>query len=190
MKITRAIAGSEYLVALMLVLLIIAFRTFLHIAPNIEIVTAAAITTGCLFKNKYLAFAVPMVSLLVTDLLLGNTLIFIFTWSGFLFPVFAGIIQRRLRLQDALYAEVAGTVSTLFFFFWTNLGVVLTTHMYSKDLNGLLNSYFNAIPFLKNQLLGNLIFVPLIFLGAGLLLKAQAQIRISDKELIPLSGHN
>jgi len=62
--------------------------------------------------------------------------------------------------------------------------------MYSKDLNGLLNSYFNAIPFLKNQLLGNLIFVPLIFLGAGLLLKAQAQIRISDKELIPLSGHN
>ena len=108
--------------------------------------------------------------MLSTDLILGNTSIFIFTWTGFLIPALAiGKIfyDRKLPLpRKALLGTAAGVGSNLFFYFWTNFGVWATDSwdMYSNNLSGLVNSYINGLPFLKLQLTSTLYFVPLGFL--------------------------
>lgn len=149
----------------MAVLVVYLTRTSLRIAYNFEFITALSISAGLFFKNKKFAILVPLVSLFISDLIIGNTNIYIFTWSGFLMSAIVGIFLDRILKSENNFSLViggigSGVVSTIIFFLWTNLGVVLQTTMYSKDLAGLTRSYINAIPFLQNQLIGNVILVP------------------------------
>jgi hypothetical protein len=109
----------------------------------------------------------------LSDIFIGNTKIFIFTWSGFILPVFCGFLISKFiqKSTDKKYlkllgvSELAGISSSLIFYIWTNFGHWLTTTMYTKDINGLIECYINAIPFLKPQLAGNLIIVPIFVLA-------------------------
>lgn len=147
------------------IVLIVLTRTVIHIAPNVEFVTAASIAAGYFFYNKKLAYLVPLIGLVLTDMMIGNTMILLFTWSAYLIAPLAGQILRKSRFKklDQTSGLFTGIGFTLFFFLWTNLGVVLTTNMYTKDLPGLLFSYYSALPFLIPQLIGNVIFVPILF---------------------------
>jgi hypothetical protein len=148
-------------------------RTVFHLGPNVEFVTAIAISSGLLMKNKMLAFAVPVVVMFISDLFIGNSNIFIFTWSGFIFPVVLGFMISKIlkKTAEKKYLKLtslsclSGISSGLIFFLWTNFGHWLTTNMYTKDLTGLIDCYINAIPFLKPQLAGNLIIVPLFVMA-------------------------
>ncbi len=167
---------TEVQTAIVLLVVIILTRTLLHVAPNVEFVTGAGISAGLLFKNKRLAFAVIAAGMIITDLVIGNSIIFVFTWSGFLLAPLLGLLTAKKAGNGtapvlALNGTAAGVISTLLFFLWTNLGVVLTTNMYSRDLSGLLQSYLNALPFLKNQLGANLLLVPLLILAVNYTLK-------------------
>ncbi len=154
------------------------FRTVLHIAPNIEFVTAFAALSGYLFIKDSKAYIYPVILMFVTDLLIGNSIIFIFTWTGFLLPVLLSkkLLNKNHFFKNSTFDKLFGSVligfgSTIFFFLWTNLGVVITTSMYTKDIFGLGLSYFNALPFLKMQLIGNLLFVPAFIFAGSFLLK-------------------
>ncbi len=147
-------------------------RTVAHLGENIEFVTALGLSATLIIKDKKLAFLVPLFIMFFSDLIIGSTLIFLFTWTGFLFvPVFGNIIQN-LKLSKNTFinlifnSEIGGIFSTVTFFLWTNFGVVLTTTMYTKNFAGLLDSYINGLPFLYNQLVGNLIIVPIVVLSA------------------------
>ena len=102
-------------------------------------------------------------------MIIGNSIIFLFTWSGFIFGNILGILLSKVNFDK--YKElklvttscILGIISTLVFFFWTNFGVVVTTTSYTKDFAGLMQSYVNALAFLRPQLSSNLILVPLIF---------------------------
>jgi hypothetical protein len=153
-------------------------RTIFHLGPNVEFITAISIVAGLIIKNKKIAFIIPVLIMFLSDLVIGNTKIFIFTWSGFVIPVLLGafiagklkIWQGKKIMKLAVFSEVAAVSSSLFFFIWTNFGHWLITNMYTKDLNGLISSYINAIPFLKPQLAGNLIIVPIFVLTAYFIL--------------------
>lgn len=145
-------------------------RTILHLGPNVEFITAISISSAICLNNKKLALIVPISIMFLSDLIIGNSNIFIFTWSGFLFPVILGFVLSKLIKKQtdnkililALFSELAGVTSSMFFFVWTNFGHWLTTNMYTKDIGGLISCYINAIPFLKPQLAGNLIIVPIL----------------------------
>jgi len=145
-------------------------RTIFHLGPNVEFITAISISSAIIIKNKKIALTIPITIMFLTDLIIGNSNIFIFTWSGFLFPVLIGfILSKYLKkitgnklLKLTLFSELAGVSSSIFFFVWTNFGHWLTTNMYTKDIGGLISCYINAIPFLKPQLAGNLIIVPIL----------------------------
>jgi len=167
-----------------LTILAILLRTTFKIAPNIELVTSLALLAGYLLPSTKIAFVFPMIAMFTSDIILGNNQIFLFTWSGFLLPVLLGqkLLHRidlsKLRILNQILLGASGSViSVLFFYLWTNFGVVLTSGMYELSLNGLMLSYINALPFLKLQLAGNLIIAPLVFLSKDLIfsriLKAQ-----------------
>jgi len=147
-------------------------RTVFHLGPNVEFVSAISISSGILLKNKKLAFAIPVIIMFISDMIIGNTNIFLFTWTGFAIPVVIGFFLSKFIKKDNEHkltkliglSGLAGITSSITFFIWTNFGHWITTNMYTKDLNGLIACYINAIPFLKPQLAGNLIIVPIFVL--------------------------
>lgn len=153
---------------LLITLFLTAFleRVAFDLGPNVELVTMAMILSSFYIGRKesfWLVFAI----MLLTDLVIGNTNIFLFTWTGFLIPAifsYSLITFLRLKLRLKLIPLTLTGISTnLFFYFWTNFGVWLLSNMYPKTTTGLLTSYINALPFLRYQLISTLIFVPLGF---------------------------
>lgn len=146
-------------------------RTVFHINNNIEFITALTLATAYFVKDIKVSVLSTLGILLISDLIIGNTNIFLFTWSGFLLMVLVGKALKSSNIKSRFVASETGAIiSTLLFFFWTNFGVVVTTSMYSKDISGLIQSYQNGLPFLLNQLIGNLIIVPVVFFAFDYLL--------------------
>ncbi len=158
-------------------LFVIAFleRVIFDLGANVELVTAAFIL-GSAYLGRNQVLWLVLVLMVSTDLLLGNTNIFLFTWSGFLVPAFfAGGLTKKLmrfikhskvRFPNKLLKGIAltslGLTSNLFFFFWTNFGVWLLDSygMYANDFEGLMLCLINGLPFLRSQILSTLIFIP------------------------------
>ena len=158
--------------ASILILIGILGRTIFHIGDNIEFVTVGTLLAGS-YLGGFWAFFVPLTIMAVSDLFLGNTLIFIFTWSAYLFMALFALAQLRSKnsLVGKLFkAELVGFFSSIFFFLWTNFGVwaLDSFGMYSNDLSGLIASYIMGIPFLKSNILSNLLFIPLFFVSVEL----------------------
>lgn len=165
---------------LLITLFLIAFleRTAFDLGANIELVTMAMILASFYLGRKE-AFWLILAIMATTDRVIGNTPILLFTWSGFLIPAFfikSGCskinhylkLELRLKLKNILIPKLLtltslGLTSNVFFYLWTNFGVWLldTWSMYPKTLQGLVMSYINGLPFLKNQFISSLIFIPL-----------------------------
>jgi len=160
-----AIISKKYMKIFLAALIIffgVVFRIFLneqfHI-PNFEAVTAISLLSGVFFRGFY-SVLIPLNIMFFSDFYFGNSVIYLFTWSAFaLIGVFGNILKRKAR-QLHLKSTGLGILSVLFFYAWTNFGWWLTSGMYSMDLGGLIECYLRAIPFLKNQLLSVLLFVP------------------------------
>ncbi len=157
-----------------LLALIIATRILFHIGPNVEFVTISSLIGGYFFSSKKLSFLLPLMAMAMTEAILGNTSIFIFTWSAFLFTPMMGMFLKSefiknklenmpLSIRPAILGLGGAALSVVIFYLWTNFGVVVTTNMYPDTIQGLINSYINALPFLKNQLAGNILTAPLLF---------------------------
>ncbi|MBI3380187.1 hypothetical protein HY029_05520 [Candidatus Gottesmanbacteria bacterium] len=155
------------ILAVILIALGVAFRTIWHLGDNVEFVTTASLLAG-----SYLGFgfsiAVPFFVMFISDLIIGNTNIFIFTWSAYLLIGYFGYLSHLKDLKGrskVLEAGKLGIIASLWFYFWTNFGVWFldSRGMYPKTFIGLLESYWYGLPFLKFTLLGNLLFVPVSF---------------------------
>jgi hypothetical protein len=165
---------KELIFVVVIILFGILSRTIWHIGPNIEFVTALSLLAGFLVQTKLLRFFVPLLIIISSDLFIGNTNIIWFTWSAFfIIPFIGGILKRvlsKLNIQESeifkniIGFEVAGIVGVTIFFLWTNFGVVALSDLYPNTLQGLFQSYYHGLPFLVNQLLSNIVFIPFVFL--------------------------
>lgn len=164
---------NKILFAIILVGLGIASRTIWHLGENVEFVTASTLLAGA-----YLGFGwsiiVPLMIMVTTDLMIGNTNIFLFTWSGYLFISSLGYLSHLRDFKKGkriLRAAGIGVVASFWFYLWTNFGVWFLDSfgMYPKTFSGLMESYYFGLPFLKLNLLGNLLFVFLSFTSVEML---------------------
>lgn len=171
-----------------LIILAILFRTVWHIGDNIEFVTAAALVAGAYLGLKY-AIVIPLIAMISSDLIIGNTNIFIFTWSAYAIIGIMGFLTLKVQSSQPkadqpraekfkvqsrdktkiifriIKATGIGVIAGFWFYLWTNFGVWLLDSwgMYTKDVSGLLSAYIMGFPFLKLNLTGNLFFIPLTF---------------------------
>ena len=151
--------------SLVLILLAVGGRTVFHVGPNIELLTTSTLLASTYLRRK-IAFFVPLVSIALSDLLLGNSSIYLFTWSAWIAIGVLSMFLRGVRYKKGrtvAYATGWSVGTTCVFFLWTNFGVWLEG-WYGPTITGLFLSYYRGIPFLLNQLAGNLLFVPLFFL--------------------------
>ena len=146
---------------------------------NVTPIAAMALIGGLYFNRKLLAFLVPIIALVASDLILNNTINRVFftdhsgivlwadymywTYGAFLLTVVLGIVLSNKSAKSKIL--VGGVAASLLFFVISNVGVWLSMPMYSKDFAGLTTCFIAAIPFFQNTLLGNLLFAG-IFIGS------------------------
>jgi len=162
MKVT--LTRKEILFLLMgtgLVGLGLAFR-LLPTLPNFTPLAAIALFSGVYFRRcPALALLIPIAILSISDLFLGFYPGFLFVYGGFALCVFLGRqMIRRLSFAPVFGATLTGATG---FFLVSNLGVFLSTPLYAKSWNGLLQCYLAAIPFFRTSLVADLLFSAALF---------------------------
>ena len=134
------------------------------------VVAIISILSGILLGG-YFTFIVPISVMIITDLIIGNNWILLFTWSGF---AILGLIGWLLKKKNSLTIQHiprilgVGIVGIFIYDIWTNFGTFLGG-WYSQTWEGLVLCYTNALPFMFWHLLSTtigltLIIVPFIYL--------------------------
>jgi hypothetical protein len=127
------------------------------------VVGIIAVLSGVLLGGIY-TLVVPLGAMAFSDLILGNGLIFVFTWSGFAMMGGLGYMARKDRAPTSAYGlKLAGigVAGILAFDIWTNLGWWLLTPMYPHTAAGLAACYAMGLPFMVGHLLTTAAVLPL-----------------------------
>lgn len=141
--------------AFVLVVISIAARLLPH-PPNMTPVGATALFGGAKLSRPW-NYLVPLFILFVTDIFIGFHGTMIYVYSSFLITVFLGDVFLRKNPRTLTVAGVSLTGS-LIFYLVSNFGVWREGIMYPHSWTGLIECYVAAIPFLRNTLLGDLVF--------------------------------
>ena len=108
------------------------------------------------------------VSLLLSDFLLSRTLGYpmLGNWMWFTYSaiILITLFGQRYQYSRAKGLAVAGS-ACLGFWLWTNFGVFLLSGMYPLTLAGFSVCFIAAIPFLMHSLVGNLLWMVVLFEG-------------------------
>lgn len=124
--------------------------------PNFAPITAMSLFAGAYFTRKQLAFIVPLLAMLISDLFLGFYTISIFVYLSFALITWMGQQKNRVTPKLVLLGSVL-------FFLISNLGVWLL--YYPKTIDGLLTCFTLAIPFFATSLLGDVFYSIVLVFG-------------------------
>jgi len=134
--------------------------------PNFTAVPAMALFGGALLGRHWVAFAVPILAMALSDLVLGVFVYGMQVLPGIV-PVYACIAAAVLvgqRLPRSLGGVVLGAVAaTALFFSVTNFVVWAAQDLYPKTAEGLLLCYVAALPFAGNMLASSLLYGAALF---------------------------
>ena len=137
-------------------ILALSFERLIPHPWNFSPMIAAGIFAGFYFRHFYLGSFVIILSMFLGDLFLGFHNTMFFTYLSLAIVVLVGLYLKNLKFTNILYGTLA---SSIVFFIITNLGAWLTLEMYSKDINGLVQSYTMAIPFFHNTLISTFVYL-------------------------------
>ena len=151
-------------------------RLIPHMA-NIAPITAIALFAGAYFLDKKWGMIIPLLALFISDFILQ-----IQYWAGitefpgfynsmiFVYGAFALIVGVGYLMKDKINAfSVLGAslAASIIFFLVTNFGVWATmsetTNFYPKTIAGLMMCYEAGLPFIRNTIIGDIIFTGALF---------------------------
>lgn len=158
-----AFSTKKLILAAVLITLGVAGRLIMD-TPNFETITTATLLAGLLLGGVW-TFAVGLLAVGISDVVLGNEIILLYTWSAWAAMGLLGWALRKTErkpVRNALQLTGAGVIGQTVFYLWTNLGVWHVGQMYPHTWHGLMNSYIAGIPFFKNSLVSTLVFVPVL----------------------------
>jgi hypothetical protein len=156
--------------------------------PNFAPIAAMALFGGACFRPKGLAFGLPFVAMILSDLAIDLHWVNMHWWMPlgrsplpstwhweklFVYAAFAGSVwlgfwlQRRRTLAPIASATLA---SSLLFFIVTNFGSWLSdTTFYPRTLRGLMECYEAGLPFWRDgTLVGDVFYSAVLFGGLAL----------------------
>ena len=158
----------------LLIILAIATRFAPHPA-NFTAVGAIALFGG-LYLNKKQALWLPLTVMFVSDIFIGFYNVYIMTsvYVGFMLMTIIGrYLNNKIKFSNIALGTLAGSV---IFFLLTNTAVWAFGTMYVHDLSGLFTSYYYALPFFRNELLGDLFYSGVLIGGYEMIKKLVPQI--------------
>jgi len=155
------LSPGELSLAMSLVGLDVVARVAPH-APNVTPIAASAVFAGMMLRSRALALAVPLLAMLVSDLVVGA-----YDWRimGVVYAALAlpALLARWGRARPMVVLAPLVLSSSLLFYATTNFAVWAFSGMYAHDLNGLVQCYVAALPFLYNTVAGDALWTTLLF---------------------------
>ncbi len=133
----------------------LALTRFIPHPPNFTSLIALGFYVPALLGRKYLPALI--LSLILTDLIIGLHKTILFTWGSVLF---IGLLSNYFR--DNMISRILGSlIGATIFFIVTNFGV-WSFGMYGYTFNGFLMCYILALPFFGYSLISTLLYSSLI----------------------------
>src|SRR5688572_11129917 len=147
--------------------------------PNFTAVGAVSLLGAAFASRRSIAIVIPFLIMLFSDMILNNIIYaniypddykhFIFLYRGALWSYAAfGIIvifgytlfRNGVDISKVIFGPLG---SSLIFFLLSNFGVWASTGAYPVNFGGLLACYAAGLPFLINQVFGDLFFSVILF---------------------------
>lgn len=149
------------MLAAALVILGASMRLLPH-AANFAPIAAIALFGGVYLKRKY-ALMLPVAALLASDIIIGFDSIQsrLTVYGSFLLIGLIGLLVRKKKNIATVAGGAIG--GSIVFYLITNFAYFYPPTMYTHDLSGVLSSYYFALPFFRNTLLGDLFYTGLLF---------------------------
>jgi hypothetical protein len=150
------------LVAVLLVVVAAASRVVPH-PWNFTPMLAVALFAGARIERSWLATVGVLGCLALGDIVLGA-----FPYAGMIW-VYASmllvvVLGRVLRTRTSIVATLVTALGAGFLFFvLTNFAVFAGSNLYPHSVAGLSECYVAALPFYRNQIVGDLVFTGALF---------------------------
>jgi hypothetical protein len=138
-----------------------AFVRLIPHPPNFAPIAAMALFGGAYFNKKSLAYAVPLIAMFLSDIIIGFHPGMYAVYLSFILIVMIGISLKDKKKFGNLF--IASVSASVLFFIITNFALWLTGTLYPKTSVGLAACFTAAIPFFHYTLIGDLFFVGLLF---------------------------
>jgi len=155
------------MLVVLLILLAAASRLLPH-PPNFAPVAAIGLFAGALLDRRA-AWAVPLVALLASDLVLGfyHPMSMLWNYLAFAACLLLGsaLLGTRRNLPRLAGASLT---SAVVFFALSNFGMWASGY-YPRTVAGLVECYAAALPFFRNTLASDVFYTALLFGGHALL---------------------
>ncbi len=137
-------------------ILILALSRLMPHPDNFTPIIALAIMSSYFFRNVNFSYVVMLFSMLLADFFIGfySHMLFVYL-SLFLIVLIFFKISKKMNYKNLFIFSFFGSV---IFFLISNFGVWLVGNLYERNINGLIECYFMAIPFFKNTIISTLIF--------------------------------
>lgn len=180
MKLQRLQSDNKLgmFIAITLIALAVVSRIMPHPA-NFAPIAAIALFGGAILPRR-LAITVPLSAMIISDLLIGLHPTIMFTWGSF--ALIALVSSTKFKHITPLAVIGSSLGASVFFYLVTNFGVWAEGRLYAYTFSGLSHSYYNALPFFRNTLLGDVVFTSALF---GLYATSQylAKVQLRTKSL-------
>jgi len=164
---------SRKLTAVLSVVIIASLCRLLPHAPNFTPLAAVALFSGAYIRNRWLAVAMPLMTMLLSDALLGfNGWIFVEqVITVYVTYAIIALMGTTMNKRAAWYKVGAGSLaSSIIFFVTTNFAVWMggffhAPALYPMNFGGLVECYAAAVPFFRNTLASDMFYNVLLFGG-------------------------
>ena len=143
-----------------------------------------------LILGGYYTFIVPILTMMISDIAIGNNWIILFTWSGFALLGLVGFVlktKKSLTVKRIPRILGMGIIGILLYDIWTNFGTWLGG-WYTHTWEGLALCYTNAIPFILWHLLSTtitmmIVIIPIIYLKEHKVTIPDFQVKTLEKRI-------
>ena len=142
-----------------LLIFVLALSRLIPHPPNFTPIISVAILSSFFFKNINLSILVILISMFISDLLIGFHDYVFFTYIPLV--VIAIVFKEKiLKYKNILIYSVTGVI---IFYLISNFGVWFLSKNYEENIQGLISCYIAGLPFLKNSLFSTIFYTYLTF---------------------------
>ena len=136
---------------------------------NFTPIIAMSLFSGAEIRDKRLAFLVPLIAMIITDMFLGFYQGILVVYAALLMiTCFGFLLRNRIKVIPVILGSLG---ASCIFFLVTNFALLYPTMLYPHNWQGIMASYTAAIPFFKNAIVGDLIYSIILFGSYELILK-------------------
>lgn len=162
---------STLIIAVLLIVIAALSRVILY-PNNFSPIIGMAIFSGAVIKNRGLAFALPLLSMFLSDMIFELSGIADGFWGwgqlvGYGILALITVIAFSMKKINVLSVAGYSIGSSLLFFFLSNSAFFVfdnpVYHTYTQDFSGYIATLAGGVPFLKTGIVADLVYSTVLF---------------------------